>query len=152
MVGTDPDDELQPWPSAECEAPFDLLRELYEWDARTLSLDWARRLFADDLILTPSPGLVIGSYRAYFGPEGALDWFRTVNRHWPDLVTAPEQYATHGPHVVVLGQHVWPARALPAAWLWTIREGRVRALRSFRYPSEALARFAAVRDDDAARS
>jgi ketosteroid isomerase-like protein len=150
MSTEDPGAELRPWPPRERGPALDLVvaahRRIQEGGSAPARETLAARVAAD-VVMTPPP--VLGSFRPYFGADGVLEWLRQAERRWPDLRLEPEAYAAAGHHVVVLGRLIFDGREESAALLWTVRDGRVRGVRGFRYASEALARLAALATADA---
>lgn len=102
------------------------------------------------MVFTPPPTLEPGVFRPHFGVERLRRWFVETEAQWPGMRAVPERYVADGCHAVVLGRLIVGGRELPTAWLWTVRDGRVSALRGFRYASEALSRLSALISDDAA--
>jgi hypothetical protein len=105
--------------------------------------DRLHELFAADVVVIPSPWLVRGTYRPYLGLAGLREWIAVVREHWPDVRWSATTYRVIGSEVLVLGT-ISLARPHESwdhciAWVWSWRDGKVAALRSFRYPHDALA-------------
>lgn len=133
---------LRPWPPAERSPALDLVVDLHR-DGDPLSREALLPHLAEDVVITPPP-LLASVFKPYFGVAGVLAWIEERERSWPDLRVTPESYAAAGDHVVVLGRLDAGSVRAESTWMWSVRDGRVGAVRAFRYPSEALVRLAAL--------
>lgn len=135
----------EPWPPPRGRsAALDLVVTCYPAIAGELVAEAARAVFAPDLIVTPTPELVEGAYRPFFGIDGLVEWSAEVGRRFPGMVAHADAYRVRGQQVAVRGRLVLgDERWVSSAWLWTVAGGRVRALRAFRHAAEALSRLEA---------
>lgn len=140
----DPDStaDLRPWPPQERGAALDVVVELHAHPFPLTRAVLAAHV-SPGVVMTPPPVLV-DVFQPYIGVDGVLAWFDECERRWPDVRFLPDRYATAGDSVVVLGRLALGDERVESAWLWSIRDGRVSAVRAFRYASEALVRLDAV--------
>lgn len=87
-------------------------------------------------------GLVAGRSEPYRGHQGLADYMDDLGATWKRIELQPRQFVTVGEdQVLVFGRvRAWHSEGLldsANAWLWTLRDGRVVAVRVFADPSEA---------------
>jgi ketosteroid isomerase-like protein len=100
-------------------------------------------LFADNAEYLPFNVSVLegGSYR---GHDGIRKFFDEASDTWEYLRAEPQTYKTVGSHVVVTGHLRARSKQSgvevdsPAAWLWTIRNGKAVRMCVYLDPKEAL--------------
>lgn len=87
-------------------------------------------------------GMLAGRDEPYRGHEGLLEYLRDVSEMWDEIeLTASDFHPLSDGRIVVFGR-VRARRELavidaPNAWLWEVREGRIRSARVFGDPQTA---------------
>jgi ketosteroid isomerase-like protein len=118
------------------------LVEAYYSALNDRDVDAVLELFADDAEYLPFNVSVLegGSYR---GHDGIRKFFDEAGDTWAYLLAEPQTYKTVGSHVVVTGhlrargKHSGVEVHSPAAWLWTIRDGKAARMCVYLDPQEA---------------
>ena len=141
---------LRPWPPpAGSSVLLDLVRLLDPAPA-PVDTEAAARIFTSDLVITFPALSAYGPFRQYFGLEGGVQAGRYWQRVGDDVTVVPERYAVAGDHALIVARIERASGPTPAAWLCSVRDERIRAVRGFRYVSEAVVRFAALAGADGA--
>jgi ketosteroid isomerase-like protein len=71
------------------------------------------------------------------GHQGLRRWFRRIRITYRSLRPLPERFEDHGSQVLVLGRLLGVSRLeegdldVSVAWVWTVRGGRVVAMKAF---------------------
>lgn len=98
---------------------------------------------AADFVFEPS-GRFVDTQRTYRGPDGFTQFWHAFRAIWEDIEVKVERMEDLGDRVLTLGHfhgHGSGSGAeinAEAAWLYTLRDGRVVHLRSFTTWNEAL--------------
>lgn len=133
---------LRPWPPpAGDSVVLDLVLRLDPAPAPA-DVEAAARIYTPDLVITFPSTSTAGAFRQYFGLAGGVEAGRYWQRVGAEVIVVPERYAAVGDHVLLLARIERADGHVPAAWICSVRGGRIRAVRGFRYVSEALVRFA----------
>jgi len=75
--------------------------------------------------------------RPAVGHRGLRRWFRRLRITYRSLRPVPERFEDHGSQVLVLGRLVGASRLeegdldVLVSWVWTVRAGRIVAMRAF---------------------
>jgi ketosteroid isomerase-like protein len=82
------------------------------------------------------------------GHPGLRRWFRRVRITYRSLRAVPESFEDHGSRVLVLGRLLGASRVqegdldVRVSWVWTVRAGRVVAMKAFLEERDARAEIA----------
>jgi len=114
-------------------------RAFGERDVATLA-----ELAAEDIEVSTVTGLLAGRSEPYRGRAGIEDYFDDLASTWKKIELQPQSFhhLDEG-QILVFGRvRAWHDRGLldsSNAWLWTLRDGRVIAVRVFADPADARA-------------
>lgn len=91
-------------------------------------------------------GLLAGRSEPYRGVEGLAEYLRDLASTWKRLELQPQSFQAIGDdQVLVFGRvRAWHERGFldsQNAWLWTLRDEKVRAVRVYADPNDARAAF-----------
>ena len=106
-------------------------------------LDGVLNVFAEEAEYRPfNVSVVEGG--SYSGHDGIKRWFAEAAETWEYLRAEPDTYRAGGDRVVVIGHLRVRGKQSgvdvdsPAAWVWTISDGKALEMRVFLDPVEAL--------------
>jgi ketosteroid isomerase-like protein len=99
-------------------------------------------LAADDVEVSTITGLLAGRTEPYRGREGLEEYMRDLASTWKRIELEPQSFhpLDEGRTLVFGRVRAWHDRGLldsSNAWLWTLRDGRVTAVRVFADPADA---------------
>jgi ketosteroid isomerase-like protein len=99
-------------------------------------------LAADDVEVSTVTGLLAGRSEPYRGRAGLEDYMEDLASTWKKIELSPQSFhrLDEGRTLVFGRVRAWHDRGLldsSNAWLWTLRDGRVTAVRVFADPADA---------------
>ncbi len=105
-------------------------------------LDGLRAISDERVEVSTVTGLLAGRSEPYRGHDGLADYIGDLTETWKRLELQPQDFHTiDDERVLVFGRvRAWHEKGFldtSNAWLWTLRGGRVQAVRVFADPSEA---------------
>ena len=122
-----------------------LIRRAYQAFAER-DLDTLTELSDDAIEISTVTGLLAGRTEPYRGHAGIREYMNDIGGTWRRIELQPQHFHSVDPHrVLVFGRvRAWHEKGFldsSNAWLWTLGEGRVRAVRVFADPGEARSVF-----------
>jgi ketosteroid isomerase-like protein len=122
-----------------------LIRRAYDAFARR-DLDTLRSISDESIEVSTVTGLLAGRTGPYRGHEGLGEYMSDLAGTWKRIELRPQQFnELDDGTVLVFGRvRAWHDKGFldsANAWLWTVRDGRVMAVKVFADPSEARAAF-----------
>ena len=113
----------------------------------TRDLATLAELADEDVEVSTITGLLAGRSEPYRGHQGLDDYMSDLGKTWKRIELQPQSFHPIEPgQTLVFGRvRAWHDRGLldsSNAWLWTLREGRVTAVRVFADPADARALIA----------
>lgn len=122
-----------------------LIRRAYDAFARR-DLDALVAISDESVEVSTVTGLLAGRTGPYRGHEGLAEYMSDLAGTWKRIELRPQQFnEIDDESVLVFGRvRAWHDKGFldsANAWLWTVRDGRVVAVKVFADPSEARAVF-----------
>jgi ketosteroid isomerase-like protein len=120
-------------------SPVEVVRSAYDAFARR-DLDALSELSDPEIEISSVTGILAGHEEPYRG-EGALaEYLRDVERIWDEIELLPQEMVELEDERVLVFGRVRARRKnarvdTPNAWLWQLREGRVRLVRVYAEPT-----------------
>jgi ketosteroid isomerase-like protein len=104
--------------------------------------DTLAELAAEDVEVATVTGLLAGRDQPYRGRVGLEEYMDDLGSTWKRIELDPQSFhPLDGGRILVFGRvRAWHDRGLldsSNAWLWTLRDGQVAAVRVFADPAEA---------------
>jgi ketosteroid isomerase-like protein len=114
-------------------------------------LDALVALSDESIEVSTVTGLLAGHTGPYRGHEGLAEYMRDLSGTWKRLELRPQQFLqVDEESILVFGRvRAWHDTGFldsANAWLWTVRDGRVFAVKVFTDPGEARKAFGAALD------
>jgi ketosteroid isomerase-like protein len=122
-----------------------LIRRAYDAFARR-DLDTLRSISDESVQVSTVTGLLAGRAGPYRGHEGLGEYMSDLAGTWKRIELRPQQFnEIDDESVLVFGRvRAWHDKGFldsANAWLWTVRDGKVIAVKVFADPSEARSVF-----------